>query len=694
MKLKKLSLKNIRSYRNEEVKFPEGSMLLAGDVGSGKTSLLLAVEYALFGLQSGQKGSSLLRNDTSQGEVALELEIAENEVLIERKLKRSSKNVTNEYSSITINGEKKAASLTEVKTKVLEILGYPQEFIKKNNLLYRYTVYTPQEQMKQIILEDNEVRLNVLRHILGIDKYKRIRENLTLVLNNIKEKSKVLQGEIKNLDNEKEKLELKKKFTNELELAIIEKIKNVESKINERRMEELEYSKLENKIKEKEYLEKEVEKTKIMIVNKYENLATIDNELSDLDRSVSEVGELFDEKEYQDIINKLERENEKLENLDIHYTSILTEINSLEKNQQENILKKERIFKIDICPTCLQDVSQTYKHNIINEKENLINDAQKRISYFKNELAEITLYIKKEKQNKKILEENKSLKELLRTKSEYLIKLKKRAEQMKKQRENLEKDVELLNKHMGTLKKKILELYKFDNLAKIKIEELKKALLEEKNTEISLAEVKKELELTRKEIVIFEESIIAKESSKKNLSYLLELSDWLSLTFLSLIDFTERNVLIKLRQEFSGVFGKWFRMLVPQESLAVRIDESFSPVILNNDFEMEYSFLSGGERTAIALAYRLALNQTINSILSEIKTKEIVILDEPTDGFSEMQLERMRDVLQELNVAQLIIVSHEQKIESFVDNVIRIKKFNNSSYIERDMIEGISSSKA
>ena len=78
----------------------------------------------------------------------------------------------------------------------------------------------------------------------------------------------------------------------------------------------------------------------------------------------------------------------------------------------------------------------------------------------------------------------------------------------------------------------------------------------------------------------------------------------------------------------------------------------------------------------MAQAYRLALNQTINSILSQIKTRDIVILDEPTEGFSEIQIDKMRDVLEELNVSQLIIVSHEQKMESFVDKVIRIKKEN------------------
>jgi len=114
----------------------------------------------------------------------------------------------------------------------------------------------------------------------------------------------------------------------------------------------------------------------------------------------------------------------------------------------------------------------------------------------------------------------------------------------------------------------------------------------------------------------------------------------------------------------------------------VHLDENFTPLVVQGESEMDYSFLSGGERTAVALAYRLALNQTINSILSNIKTKDIIILDEPTDGFSDMQLDRMRDVLTDLNVPQLIIVSHEQKIEGFVENVVRLKKEGNVSRFE------------
>ena len=110
-----------------------------------------------------------------------------------------------------------------------------------------------------------------------------------------------------------------------------------------------------------------------------------------------------------------------------------------------------------------------------------------------------------------------------------------------------------------------------------------------------------------------------------------------------MIGFIEKNVMLKLRDEFSKLFNEWFLILVP-DTFVVRLDDTFTPVIEQQGYELDYSFLSGGEKTAIALAYRLALNQTINSILSEIKTKGLVILDEPTDGFSQEQLDKMRDV--------------------------------------------------
>ena len=144
----------------------------------------------------------------------------------------------------------------------------------------------------------------------------------------------------------------------------------------------------------------------------------------------------------------------------------------------------------------------------------------------------------------------------------------------------------------------------------------------------------------------------------------------------------ERNVLSRIYTEFNELFVKWFNMLVEDELMNARLDEEFTPIIEQNGYEINVENMSGGEKTACALAYRLALNKVINDVMSRIKTNDVIILDEPTDGFSSEQLDKMRDVLDELDVKQTIVVSHEAKIETYVDHVIKIKKDEHISSIE------------
>lgn len=680
MRIKKIKLKNIRSYENLELEFPAGSILLAGDVGSGKTSILLAIEYALFGLQPGQTGSALLRNDASTGEVSLELEIYGNNVIIERKLKRG-KTITNEYSAITINGEKIESSITELKTKILSLLNYPSEFIKKNNLLYRYTVYTPQEQMKQIILEDPETRLNVLRHIFGIDKYKLIRENLTILLGKIKEDTRVLQGEIKNLDSDKVRLQSIRSFTAVLNEKITEKEVSLVQLIARRKNIEKESEELESRIKEGEKMETELEKTKILIASKKDNLYHMIKEISEREKTLTQVRDSFKEEDLQEVVRQLAAKRTELELLNRKYIEFIGSMNSLEQLSRESLAKKERIFRIDICPTCLQTVSAVYKDNILHDVDKSISENLKKRQKLEKERYALSSHLETIKIEIENLENLKVNLEVLRSRVTDLERSKDKLLELKKGKDNLDKDLSLLDRHIDVLKASILSFSRFRTHYRLKNEELKKAFLEEKNNEISLAELKKELELTFKEIALLDGLIAGKESARNKLNDLLEMSDWLSTQFLSLIDYTERNVMLKLRMEFSLLFSKWFGMLAG-ESFQVQLDENFTPLIMLGDSEMEYAHISGGERTAVALAYRLALNQTINSLLSNIKTREIVILDEPTEGFSDAQIVKIRDVLEELRVKQLIIVSHEQKIESFVDNVIRLKKDGDVSKVD------------
>ena len=149
---------------------------------------------------------------------------------------------------------------------------------------------------------------------------------------------------------------------------------------------------------------------------------------------------------------------------------------------------------------------------------------------------------------------------------------------------------------------------------------------------------------------------------------------WLEEMFINLVDVIERHVMLKVHQEFNELFRDWFAMLMGSETLTAKIDDDFTPVVEADGFEIPVENLSGGEKTSCALAYRLALNKVINNLVSTIRTKDLLILDEPTDGFSTEQLDKLRDVLAQLQLPQVIIVSHEELIESFVQHVIRVQK--------------------
>ena len=49
MIIKQLELTNIRSHESTKIEFAEGKTLLRGNVGSGKSSIIMAIEAGLFG---------------------------------------------------------------------------------------------------------------------------------------------------------------------------------------------------------------------------------------------------------------------------------------------------------------------------------------------------------------------------------------------------------------------------------------------------------------------------------------------------------------------------------------------------------------------------------------------------------------------------------------------------------------------
>ena len=681
MILRKIKLNNIRSYENQEVSFTEGSTLLSGDIGSGKTSILLGIEFALFGLQPGQRGYSLLRNGEQTGGVVIEFEVDGKEIIIERTLKLG-KTVSQDYCAITIDGEKIETSVGELKNKVLELLSYPKEFSKKQNILYKFTVYTPQEEMKQIILQDSETRINTLRHVFGIDKYKKVLENVVIITAKLREEKRIKQGVTLNLEQEKlnivsKEIELESKNSN---LGSVDK--ELFLRIEERKKIQEEKDEVSKRIEEKDKLQQEIEKTKIIISNKNESIINNKKTIEQLQFQIKELQDLqFDNSQILQLERKIVAMRKEKEELNEENLKIASQIASLKMKNQDNENIKDKITHIEVCPTCLQDVDSVYKANVVNKIDSDNNQNIKEIDSYELERQKILQEIGNA--DAQIISTERQIQEfnLIKIKLQGINEKQTRLDEIEKTSALLMQDVGLLTKHLETLQTSVFDLNKFSNIFEEKQRKFEDALKQERLAEIKVAELKREIEVFSRQIQELKEKIAQTEEIKKQLDYLTNLENWLSKQFIPLITYIEKNVMIKLKVEFSKLFAEWFAMLV-SDSFNVRLSDDFTPIVEQQDYEIDYAYLSGGERTAIALAYRLALNQTINSLMSKIKTRDLVILNEPRDGFSGQQLDKMRDVLQQLDIKQLIIVSHEQKMESFVENVIKFKKENNVSKSE------------
>jgi exonuclease SbcC len=686
MILKSIKLENIRSYLNQQIDFPTGPVLLSGDIGSGKSTILLAIEFALFGVKRKDlSGSALLRHGKKEGSVELKLNINSKEIIIKRKLKRGKEDIKQEAGYIIINGIKKEGTHIELKTMILDLLGYPKDLITKSkDLVYRYTVYTPQDLMKQILMEDKDIRLDTLRKVFNIDKYKRIKENSQIYIRELKEKRKNYQGKIEDLEEKKKIKEQRKEETKKFE----EKLKKLTPNLEKIKKELEENKKLilktEKSIKKLNELKKEFQLNELNLNNKLEKRKNNNKEIEILEKEINKTKKELEEKEIKDIEAFLKEIKEKEQELRLMSNTILEinkKISEFETKKQHSNETKEKISKIDQCPVCLQNVGEEHKEAIHQKEQKLIDELEENIRLHKEQET---------KAKRKIEELNKKQEELRKKQTEIkaLMIKKESIKEKEDKKQNLSLQQERIKKEIGKINIKKVELNKqIDELEDIEKEYTKirdnfeKIHSNERKVEIEKRELEVKKEEIGKLIKTLGEEIDKKLKTKQDLNKISQYQNWLEEYFINLMNTMEKHVMLQVYREFNELFQQWFNILIEDETINVRLDDEFTPIIEQNGYETNIENLSGGEKTAVALAYRLALNKVINDIIGEIKTKDILMLDEPTDGFSTEQLDKIRVVLEQLNIKQIIIVSHESKIESFVDSVIRINKSEHISQV-------------
>ncbi|MCX6709296.1 MAG: SMC family ATPase, partial [Candidatus Woesearchaeota archaeon] len=276
MQLISITLKNIRSYKDAKIEFPTGTVMLSGDIGSGKSTILLAIEFALFGVLRGElSGNALLRNGCQEGNAELMFKLNENVYTIKRTLVRTKKSVEQDTGYILVNGVKKEATATELKSSILELLGYPAELLTKGkNLVYRYTVYTPQEEMKKILQEEKEQRVAILRKVFGIDKYERITTNAGSYAKSLRERQRAYDAVLIDAEDKKTQLDEMKREQEEASQQIKTIIPQLTAVRNTLIQTKQELAKIEQQKQQSELLTRELHVAKSQLLTRQQQQKT------------------------------------------------------------------------------------------------------------------------------------------------------------------------------------------------------------------------------------------------------------------------------------------------------------------------------------------------------------------------------------------------------------------------------------
>ncbi len=161
----------------------------------------------------------------------------------------------------------------------------------------------------------------------------------------------------------------------------------------------------------------------------------------------------------------------------------------------------------------------------------------------------------------------------------------------------------------------------------------------------------KDIENSEKEVERIGYEVKVREKQLLKFDELKQYELWLSDYFIPAVKQIESHMLANINSEFNSLFQKWISHLLESGDIVVSVDENFSPCIVQDGYDIDVKSLSGGEKTSVALAYRLALNVMVKRVCDAMQSN-LLILDEPTDGFSREQLSRLRDILNDLNCEQ------------------------------------------
>jgi len=358
----------------------------------------------------------------------------------------------------------------------------------------------------------------------------------------------------------------------------------------------------------------------------------------------------------------IEQEKQELQNKLLELLAIVKEYETL-RSEIEKI--EERIKQLEHLQELVSKV-KVAKEELVELKEELVNIEQElRETLAGYSLDEIVHVVENLGEFERVVSEYDRLMITRKQLEKRLVNLRSKYEQVLTDLEEVinklrslefsEEEFENVSRRVDEVRKEIEELIREQAMLE---ERLKKVEEDEKR----LRDYERQVEEKRKIL----ERINRAYSDLKRIQKVLEPNG-----LPRLIRLKAKKIIEMLMQQFIVRFGI--------DALGIELDPEYNVYLLTRDGKKSVTMLSGGERIALALAFRLAIARALGGKLS------VLILDEPTVHLDEERRRELVEVLRQshklLGVSQMIVVTHDRELEEAADVVVEVAKESGVSHV-------------
>ena len=366
----KVKLKNWRSHLDTELDFSDGTNCFIGNVGSGKTTIMDAICFGLFGtfLQLQQKKLRLediiMKKPIikDQAEVTVYFDVDGSEWSVKRTVTKGKSTAELRKGSELFEGPQSSKVTEEV-----------EKILKMNYELFSRAVYSEQNQLDMFLTIPKGQRMKKIDELLAIDKFEKARLN-----------TKSLKNKCLSFMSEKE--DLLKNLEADESLKKIEIIKREFVEIKER--EETLNRQLEDVVKRKigtardlMILKDQQKKMQTIEEDTKKYTALIELTETDIEKLKTDLVD-FAEKTIEELNDENNRINQDVERLNFSIEDEKTNLDKLkeeyaEDNAKIKLIEEEKLLKIKQETEELEDISEKLKKNPLKKIESELKAKQK-----------------------------------------------------------------------------------------------------------------------------------------------------------------------------------------------------------------------------------------------------------------------------------------------------------------------------